>query len=132
MIVFGVQLQFEFYGVTFGMLNESKNLLNENGISIPTPTPKPPLFHYISFIKTLSLYKVERVVEDGLIKIDKQINTSKIRYLVLQELLKAFMNQISSLKVLNYCHLHQYSEENKTIGVIPFVSFPGAKGYIRI
>src|ERR1043165_4252762 len=82
--------------------NESKTLLNENGISIPTPTPKSPLFHYISFIQTLSSYKIERVVEDGLTLIDQQINLSKVKCLILQELLKAFMNQISSLKILNY------------------------------
>ena len=30
--------------------NESKELLYENGISIPTPTQNPPLFNYTSFI----------------------------------------------------------------------------------
>src|SRR5689334_22534373 len=31
--------------------NESRDLLHKNGISIPIPTPKSPLFNYISFIK---------------------------------------------------------------------------------
>src|ERR1044072_3692481 len=46
--------------------NESKHLLDENGISIPTPTPKSPLFNYISFIQTLFLYQMERIVKDAL------------------------------------------------------------------
>src|SRR5687767_14994961 len=33
--------------------NESKNLLYKSRIFIPKPTPKLPLFNYISFIKTL-------------------------------------------------------------------------------
>src|ERR1044071_6495954 len=33
--------------------NESKDLLCANGILIPTPTSKPPLFNYMSFIKVL-------------------------------------------------------------------------------
>ena len=61
--------------------NESKTLLNENGISIPTPTPKSPLFHYISFIQILSLYKMKQVVEDGLTLM--RINTPKGMHLVL-------------------------------------------------
>src|SRR5688572_16673899 len=79
--------------------NESKNLLYENGISIPIPTPKSPLFNYISFIKALSFSNIKYVVEITLSK--QQIYTSKNKYLVIQELLKAFMNQISSLKSLN-------------------------------
>ena len=43
--------------------NESKNLLYENGISILTPTPKSPLFNYISFIKALSFSNINYVVE---------------------------------------------------------------------
>src|SRR5688500_7043366 len=39
--------------------NESKTLLYENGVSITTPTPNLPLFNYISFIKTLLLYKIK-------------------------------------------------------------------------
>src|SRR5688572_22411314 len=45
--------------------NESRHLLDENGISIPTPTPKSPLFSYISFVHTLSFYRMERIVQDA-------------------------------------------------------------------
>src|SRR5688572_7632120 len=100
--------------------NESKNLLYENGISILTPTSKSPLFNYISFIKALSFSNIEFVVDVTLNK--KQINTPTNKHLVIQELLKAFMNQISSLKSLNY-NLRYLT----TINDIPFVSFPGAK-----
>src|SRR5215208_1094989 len=55
--------------------DESKNLLSENGISIMTPTPKSPLFNYISFIKALSFSNIKDVVHDTLN--NQQINTSK-------------------------------------------------------
>src|SRR3990170_5294101 len=98
--------------------NKSKNLLYENGISIPTPTPKSPLFNYISFIKALSFSNIDCAVEVALN--NQQINTSKNKSLVIQELLKAFMNQISSLKSLNY-NLNN-STIITTINDIPFVS----------
>src|SRR3989337_4461965 len=78
--------------------NESKNLLYENGISILTPTPKSPLFNYISFIKALSFSNFECVVGGALKLNNQQINASKNKHLVMRELLKTFMNQISSLK----------------------------------
>src|SRR5687767_8396791 len=46
--------------------NDSKNLLHEKGIFIPTPTPNLPLFNYISFIKILLFYKIERIFNDAL------------------------------------------------------------------
>ena len=67
--------------------NKSKNLLYENGISILTPTPKSPLFNYISFIKALSFSNIKYVVEVTLN--NQQINTSKNNYLVIQELLES-------------------------------------------
>ncbi len=95
--------------------NESKDLLHKNGIFIPTPTSKPPLFNYISFIKVLSIRRIDQVVD--------QFNN---KYLVSQELLKAFMNQINSLKSLDY-----NSAFLKTIQYIPFIYFPGAKNCLR-
>src|ERR1044072_4917355 len=109
------------------LLNESKHLLDENGIFIPTPTPKSPLFHYNSFIQTLSFYEMERIVQDVLTLVNQ--HTSNNEHLILQELLRAFMNQISSLKVLDY-HSYSYLRMIKTIRNIPFASFPGAKDYL--
>src|SRR5436305_6907671 len=48
--------------------NESKELLNENGIFISTPTAKPPLFNYAAFCKVLSIDEIcqmiDRVLKD--------------------------------------------------------------------
>src|ERR1044072_3187036 len=81
--------------------NESKNLLHEYGIFIPTPTSKLPLFNYISFIQTLPLHKIELVVLEVLYHL-LNINTPRNRNLVLHEMLRAFMNQGCSVKMLNY------------------------------
>src|SRR6266498_3915570 len=104
--------------------NESKNLLSINGISIPTPTTNLSPFDYISFIKVLCFRQIECIVEDALI--NQKINTSNNRYLVLQELLKAFMNQIPSLKILNYDLNYSVMIQN-----IPFVSFPKAEECLK-
>ncbi|SRR6266498_1294535 len=99
--------------------NESKDLLYTNGIFIPTPTSKPPLFNYI-FIKSLSTFTTDEIIEKALkiqpIMVSQDSNYNK--YLILQELLKAMMNQISSLKTFFY---------TKTIQNISFVYFHGAK-----
>src|SRR6266536_4469745 len=39
--------------------NESKEILNENGIIISTPTSKSPTFNYASFCKVLSIGRVK-------------------------------------------------------------------------
>ncbi len=100
---------------------DSKNLLKINGISIPTPPSNLPLFNYTSFIKVLVFSKIDKIIEDALIIL--QINTSNSIHLISQELLKDFMNQISSLKILKY-DLLIYPKITQNI---PFVSFPGAK-----
>ena len=46
--------------------SESKDFLQLNKIFIPTPTSKPPLFNYISFIKILTFYKIDKIIENGL------------------------------------------------------------------
>ena len=90
--------------------NESKDLLYENGIYISPPTSKSPLFNYISFIKTLLFTKIDLIVRDALNQHNK--------YLVLQELFKAFINQISLIKTLDYDMAYPSTIQN-----IPFVSF---------
>src|SRR6266542_4888605 len=103
--------------------NESKNLLNKNGILIQTPTSKTPLLNYISFIQILSIRRIDQIIEDALkyqpINTLQSLNYNK--YLVSQELFKTFMNQISSLKTLDY-DLFISNVQN-----IPFTYFPGAK-----
>src|SRR5688572_2046880 len=92
--VWNIHIHYSGMGISLSVLstliaclpNESKSLLHESGIFIQTPTPKSPLFDYISFIKSLTFYKIEYIVQETLIN-----HTSNHKYLVLQELLKAFM-----------------------------------------
>src|SRR3990170_243392 len=42
--------------------NESKEILHKYEIIISTPTSKPPLFNYVTFIKTLSIREIYRKV----------------------------------------------------------------------
>ena len=94
--------------------NDSKDLLYENRISIPTPTLKPPLFNYISFIKVLLIDTINQNIKDFLqVNTLQDLNNKKL--LVLKELLKIFVSQISSLKTLKY---------SKEFQNIPFINFP--------
>ncbi|RIA94918.1 hypothetical protein C1645_873159 [Glomus cerebriforme] len=43
--------------------NESRELLYKNGIFIPTPTTKTPLFDYVSFCKFISIGKINLMIE---------------------------------------------------------------------
>ena len=43
--------------------NESKDLLHVNGIFIPIPTSKSPMFDYISFIKILSIQTINQTLQ---------------------------------------------------------------------
>src|SRR6266498_3234468 len=95
---YNTQISFSILSTLIACLpNESKDLLH-----ISTPASKPPLLNYISFIKVLSIGGLDRIIGDALH--GQHINTlhslESDKYLILQELLKAFMNQISSLKSL--------------------------------
>src|SRR2546429_526101 len=79
--------------------NESKEILNNIGIIIPTSVSKPPLFNYIEFITIL---EVDRII--GKIKRYRSITSKTFnskKYIVVQEIYKLF-NQISSLKELSF------------------------------
>ncbi|RIA99332.1 hypothetical protein C1645_811569 [Glomus cerebriforme] len=85
--------------------DESKNLLYKNGILVETPTRKPLLFNYASFCKILSIHEIDQIIQHVIKKqqsiiISRSLNYSK--YLISQEILKMFINEISSLKSLNY------------------------------
>src|SRR6266542_4293361 len=101
--------------------DESKDLLHKNGILITTQTWKPSLFNYASFCKVLSIYEMDLMIHHVLEK--QQSITSQTlnfnKYLVLQEILKMFMSQISSLKSLDY-HLG-FAQ----MAQLPFTYFPG-------
>jgi hypothetical protein len=79
--------------------NESKELLYKNEIFIPTPTSNSPLFNYPEFSKVLSINEITEIVNDVL----KNRNG-----LVINEIIKIFTTQISSLKKFTYCYNYYY------------------------
>src|SRR5205823_2817261 len=94
-----------------------KGLLHENEIFISTPTSKSPLFNYVSFFKVLSINKASQIIYELNYDEDK-------KRLLAGEILKMFMNQISSLKKLTYYSKRSYVS---CIGNIFFTHFPGAR-----
>jgi hypothetical protein len=104
--------------------NESKELLNNNGIFIINSTKKSPLFNYPSFCKVLSIHGIDQMIQ--YILENKQLITTKSlkynKYLLSQEILKMFMNQISSLKSLDY-----YSGYSKKVQSIMFINLPESR-----
>jgi hypothetical protein len=109
--------------------NESKALLLKNGISIPSPTYKPPLFNYVSFCKVLSICSIDKMIQNVLEKRQSTISSRSLsydKYLLSQEILKMFMNEVSSLKSLDYCLGRSKDVEN-----IMFTCLPGAKNCLK-
>jgi hypothetical protein len=90
--------------------NESKELLYKNKIFISTPTSNPPLFNYSEFCKVLSINEITEIVNDVL---------ENYNDLVVNEIIKMFTNQISSLKKFTYFYNPKYN--------ISFSYVPGAK-----
>src|SRR5581483_7151675 len=88
--------------------NKSKELLYECEIFISTPTSKLPLFNYASFCKVLSICEICSIVNNFLnYGPFEDINDKKD--IIVNEIVKMFTNQISSLKKLVYgyyscCH----------------------------
>uniref|UniRef100_U9UP86 F-box domain-containing protein n=1 Tax=Rhizophagus irregularis (strain DAOM 181602 / DAOM 197198 / MUCL 43194) TaxID=747089 RepID=U9UP86_RHIID len=91
--------------------NESKELLYKNEIFISTPTSKPLMFNYAAFCKVLSINEINRIVDSVLRdEPSNTINSLSLKdrnFLVANEVIKMFTNQISSLKKLAY-HYNQY------------------------
>ncbi|RIA83775.1 hypothetical protein C1645_809073 [Glomus cerebriforme] len=83
--------------------NESKEFLFNNGIFISTPTSKPPLFNYPEFCKVLSIDNICQIISDALKEIPITSLSIKYRnFLVINEVIKMFIAQISSLKKLTF------------------------------
>jgi hypothetical protein len=98
--------------------NESKKFLYDNGIIISSPTSKFPTFDYATFCKTLSVNEVYLKTEEFLLK-SQQTN---VHYnILIEEIFKMFMNQITSLKRLEYL-------QNPYIN---FILYPGAKDCLK-
>jgi hypothetical protein len=83
--------------------NESKELLHKNEIFISTPTSRPPLFNYAAFCKVLSINEISQIVGNIILE-NESSNKSSKKCLIINEIIKMFMNQISSLKSLSYHH----------------------------
>src|SRR6266496_6007720 len=84
--------------------NESKEILFKNKIIISTSTLKPPIFNYPSFCKSLSVYSVNYNIRKLLNK-QQNISTQNLKdniCIVLQEIFKLLMSQITSLKKLTF------------------------------
>ncbi|GBB92252.1 hypothetical protein RclHR1_01990024 [Rhizophagus clarus] len=98
--------------------NESKDLLNKNGIITSTTISKSSLFNYASFVKVLSINKFEEMIQHFL-ENQQTINSLSLDYnknLISQEIIKMFMIEISSLKKLKYYQKNIF-----------FTYFPGTK-----
>ncbi|RIA83780.1 hypothetical protein C1645_833259 [Glomus cerebriforme] len=105
--------------------DESKKLLLDNGIFISTPTSKPPLFNYPAFCKVLSINKIRQIIISILGETSNTsiLNEKDRNYLVINEVIKMFITQISSLKKLII-----YNNKTSTIkpNEISFTYFSGA------
>ncbi|PKY25970.1 hypothetical protein RhiirB3_528264 [Rhizophagus irregularis] len=97
---------------------ESKKLLIKNGVNITIMVRKPPLFNYASFCKSISICKINKMIQYLL-----KNQQSTVLEILSQEILKMFMNQISSLKVLDFKHSNS--------GNIKFIYLPEAKIHLE-
>ena len=103
--------------------NESKEILYENGIIISTPISKSPTFNYASFCKILSINKVHYMIEK-LLNNQQSISPQNLKnntHILVREIHKMLMNQISSLKRLDFL---QYKN-------ITFTFYPEAKDCLK-
>ena|SRR5581483_7213696 len=76
---------------------------HNHGIITPVPIPKPPMFSYAAFCKKVSVCAVDHKIRNHLNNppsISLQNLNNKV-FLVMQEIFKLFMKQISSLKSLH-------------------------------
>lgn len=104
---------------------KSKEILHNNGITVSPPTSKDPLFNYITYIRNISIYKIDNIIKT-ILKNYKPIyapqNLNYIKFIVAQEIFKLLMNQITSLKGLYFDSYKRLDISNVT-----FTSYPGAE-----
>src|ERR1044072_1131781 len=79
--------------------NDSKDILLKNGIITSTLASKSPMFNYASFCKDLSVFQVCDKIGQ-LLENQQSISSQNLKNVVIQEIFKLLMNQISSLKTL--------------------------------
>src|ERR1044072_6435691 len=97
---------------------ESKEILDENNIIISTPTSNPPLFNYVTFIKRLSIDEIDK-------KFANILKNLQPRIILMKEIFKMFMNQISLKELEN----HQIS--STYISDVTFISYPVAMDCLK-
>ncbi|RIA84330.1 hypothetical protein C1645_832444 [Glomus cerebriforme] len=100
--------------------DESKEILYKNSILISTPTSNPPLFNYPAFCKVLSINDICQIIYMGLNI--KSSTSLSLNCLVVDEFIKMFTNQNSSLKRLTYSSNYIY---NITLNDISYTCFSG-------
>jgi hypothetical protein len=88
--------------------NESKDLLYKHKIFISAPTSNSPLFNYPEFCKVLSINEITSIVRNVL--------NDRV-YLVANEIIKMFTNQVSALKKFTYFYDHLHN--NITLPYVP-------------
>ncbi|POG77130.1 hypothetical protein GLOIN_2v1549563, partial [Rhizophagus irregularis DAOM 181602=DAOM 197198] len=82
--------------------NESKEILYENRIIISPSTSKFPTFNYAAFCKILSINRVYYKIR-GLLRNQQTISSQNLNnyiHIMVREIFKMLMNQITSLKSL--------------------------------
>ncbi|PKY18218.1 hypothetical protein RhiirB3_430995 [Rhizophagus irregularis] len=107
---------------------ESKEILLKNKINITTTTiTNSPLFNYVIFIKSLSIYNIDNMIKNILQNYQsitpQSLNHKK--YIVTKEIYKIFMNKIS----LRELYFNSYKIIN--IPNINFINYNGAKDCLR-
>jgi hypothetical protein len=80
---------------------KSKDFLKKNKTWIITSIQKPPLFNYASLCNSISVSTINRLILKFL-ENQQSKNLIYKKYILLQEILNMFMEQISSLKFLEY------------------------------
>ena len=94
---------FNFSTLIACLPNDSKEILSKNGITISTPTSKPPMFNYAAFCKVLSIYQVYHKLKRLLKNQNSSISSQNLKNnsnVVAQEILRLFVKQIPSLRKL--------------------------------
>ncbi|CAI2162526.1 13027_t:CDS:1 [Funneliformis geosporum] len=106
--------------------NESKDLLYKNNIGIKPPW-RSPILNYASYCKVLPIREIVLMIKRVLKNQLMHSQYSKYsKYLITQELFKMFMNQITSLKSLDYRLGYIKQVQNVT-----FTYFSGAKNCLK-
>ncbi|PKK74024.1 hypothetical protein RhiirC2_847166 [Rhizophagus irregularis] len=113
-----------YYTIISCLPNESKEILYNNEIIISNSILKSPMFNYAAFCKVLSINQINYRVGLFLKKQQPNISTQNLNkkvQILLQEIFKLYMKEITSLKELSFLQLTN----------ITFYKYPGAKECLK-